>query len=374
MIYASRLPKCHLTSSPGKTTCKVPAGAGFSDMHDVISNVDFYRQGFDPLNTSNDNAAHRHFNQPRIWLGLEWLGISERHTNAIALAAIVAFFATVLLTLGRIGWSEGRIYLLALCSPAVMLGVSRGNADLIIFSLVALALLSLRRSAAVSAWIGYGLLAFAAVLKLFPIFCTVVALREPRRRALLVMAALATFFGIYIFATFVDIQLISRNSVRSPFLSYGSKVIFDRITGLGHDNSAIATACYAAAIALSFALARWIPIELPESAERWRLDAFRAGAAVYAGTFALGNNWFYRMMFVVLPLPQYRDWSRMNGKAGVYGKTGEGIAVASLWLCRYRTFEIDIVAQWLLLIFLAHGLFHTTRFASASVNALRPLP
>jgi hypothetical protein len=45
------------------------------------------------------------------------------------------------------------------------------------------------------------------------------------------------------------------------------------------------------------------PCTLPIDDQR-NLDAFRMGAAIYTGTFLLGHNWDYRLIFLVLRIPQ----------------------------------------------------------------------
>jgi len=44
------------------------------------------------------------------------------------------------------------------------------------------------------------------------------------------------------------------------------------------------------------------------------LAAFRMGASIYTGTFLLGNNWDYRLAFLVLVLPQLLEWTRSSIK------------------------------------------------------------
>ena len=39
------------------------------------------------------------------------------------------------------------------------------------------------------------------------------------------------------------------------------------------------------------------------------------GAAIYVGTFLLGNNWDYRLAFLVILVPQLVEWMRSSRKA-----------------------------------------------------------
>ena len=38
------------------------------------------------------------------------------------------------------------------------------------------------------------------------------------------------------------------------------------------------------------------------------LDSFRAGTAIYLGTFFLGNNYDYRLIFLIFAIPQLVQW------------------------------------------------------------------
>jgi hypothetical protein len=38
------------------------------------------------------------------------------------------------------------------------------------------------------------------------------------------------------------------------------------------------------------------------------------GASIYVGTFMLGNNWDYRLAFLVLVVPQLLEWTRSPNK------------------------------------------------------------
>jgi hypothetical protein len=48
------------------------------------------------------------------------------------------------------------------------------------------------------------------------------------------------------------------------------------------------------------------------------LTAFRMGASIYVGTFLLGNNWDYRLAFLILVVPQLLEWTRTRSSSGAY--------------------------------------------------------
>jgi hypothetical protein len=134
------------------------------------------------------------------------LGLGENDTLVIGLLLAVTFFLAAILVLPRqapVG--NAVVYGLALCSPAVMFGVERGNVDIALFSMVVAAGVVMRRSR-------YGpptasaLILFAAVLKLFPIAAVGMLARLPRRAAVICVSSVVGLFAVYAAATFRDIQ------------------------------------------------------------------------------------------------------------------------------------------------------------------------
>jgi hypothetical protein len=104
------------------------------------------------------------------------------------------------------------------------------------------------------------------------------------------------------------------------------------------------------------------PAPLTVSHER-NLTAFRMGASIYLGTFLLGNNWDYRLAFLVFVIPQLSQWFYLGNKK--HRVVAIGVVVAILLSCwnmilRFdpsfiplkdpanRNFVIDEFINWLL--------------------------
>jgi hypothetical protein len=61
--------------------------------------------------------------------------------------------------------------------------------------------------------------------------------------------------------------------------------------------------------------------------------AFLFGAGIYCGTYLLGTNFIYRLMFLLLCIPQLLDWQRDVGKsAGIAEQGLFGTILGALWL------------------------------------------
>jgi len=112
----------------------VPTGPSlFFDTRNVTAALDCSRLGFDPLVENPCDPWDRPMNYPRLWLALRWLGLDRSHTDALAVAFIALFIASVLLLLGRITLGQGIVVAMAICSPAVMFAIERANMDIVVF-------------------------------------------------------------------------------------------------------------------------------------------------------------------------------------------------------------------------------------------------
>jgi hypothetical protein len=91
------------------------------------------------------------FNIPPTWLWLGFLGVDGADSSWLSAAEIaVSMFVMVLLLQGR-SWYHGVIALGAISSPSVMMGIERGNLDLLILALVGSAALIYKERRVVSA-------------------------------------------------------------------------------------------------------------------------------------------------------------------------------------------------------------------------------
>src|SRR5262249_53337730 len=63
-----------------------------------------------------------------------------------------------------------------------------------------------------------------------------------------------------------------------------------------------------------------------------KLDAFWAGAAVYAGSWVFGNNYDYRLAFLVLCVPQLWEGTRPRGGPAPGAPPPPAALLAQPWL------------------------------------------
>jgi hypothetical protein len=193
-------------------------------------------------------------------------------------------------------------------------------------------------------WSG-AIIGVAIVLKLFPMFCVAVGARFSQR-TLVFVCFIIVFSFVYLADISNYIVLIRRNVPTTFMLSYGYKTIF---LGLDHMRAeaglsaigladtwiptalAILTLISAAATALiNFQRGRSF-CAVPNGVAG---TAFLFGSGIYCGTFLLGTNFIYRLMFLLLCVPQLQDWLRVKAdhrermiEAGLFA-----IILATLWL------------------------------------------
>jgi len=199
-----------------------------------------------------------------------------------------------------------------------MLLYERGNVDLAVFFLcVAIVLVADHSGYAAAA-----LLMLATVVKLFPFFGIVVLLKEARQKFIWLSAGCFLVLLSYMYVTWDSVRVSWNLTMRGKDISYGANVFFyrygqafsqyfsqwfagpqvDRLVAIGP----IILASILVFIAGVAGMRDREPLAI--SSER-NLAAFRMGASIYIGTFLLGNNWDYRLAFLILVLPQLLEWT-----------------------------------------------------------------
>jgi Glycosyltransferase family 87 len=302
----------------------------FEDMRSITSSWDCERRGIQAFpNNPCDPLPGRPANYPRLWTKLGWTGLSGADTRILGVAVAILFYLAALAVPGRLSAGEGVVYAFFLLSPPTLLGVERGNVDLLMFVLVALAVLAVRRSA----WPAGAAIAAAGILKLFPIFALAMLFRSAARfRA---AAAAALVFGGYALLTLGDIRTILRVVPREVVNSFGSRVFAQglrdaHVVTAGGRIEIIQAAVIAAGLAVAGGL--FTDRSVWRASDPYRLEAFWAGAGVFAGTWIFGNNFDYRLVFLLLCVPQLCAWVRAGGGPIPGAALALAALAATFWL------------------------------------------
>lgn len=356
----------------------VPARSpSFSDLRNITSAVDCGRLGLDPLATDPCDPWQRPMNYPRVWLSLlSAFGVQQMDTADLGIALAVAFFGSLLLLVGRANAYEGLLYSLLICSPAVMLGVERGNNDLAVFVLLSLAALGLAHEG-VRKFLSYVLIGICCVLKIYPVVALVVALRERPWVAAAVLAVGTTLFTLYVYAIHSDLLLISSVIPRAVSLSYGSQVLFLGISKGLHlpvePNKLSLLALLGVIVAACLAFMKLPkPFFVLPPAHRLRI-----GAALYVATFAFGNNFNYRLVFLLFVVPDLLLIVKNRDRNSSLALLLLALIVAALWLSPITFVPLFLLKEalnwflfaafvFILLQFLPHSLWNKAQQAAAT--------
>jgi hypothetical protein len=304
----------------------------FFDMRSVTSAWECTRRGIAVLPHNPCDPLRRPANYPSIWLWPSHLGLGVSSTAALGWATAVTFLLTAIVVIPRKATVvQGAVYGVAVCSPAVMLGIENGNVDLLVFGVVAAGVILMRRGG----W-GAALLLVAAILKLFPLFAWTALLRLPARRALLAVVAVVAAFCVYALATFDTTRAVLHSFPQVQiYYSYGIKAFWRWAANVSstyhlHVPGAVwGWAVIALAVASGVALRGRLRPRLDIAACDRDLDLFVAGASIYVGTFSLAQNFDYRLAFLLLTIPQLYSWARARR---MVAHAGLALVMATLWL------------------------------------------
>jgi hypothetical protein len=280
----------------------------FADLRAITHLSTTISLGFDPMEHHPGDPWQRPFNYPPVWKLLPLIGVSPHHTTVLGILLIGLFLIGLYLPFSDLSWAQSAYLMFGVLSPAVLLGIERANVDLLIYFLMALAVWMMRRSIA---WAAI-LIQTAVFLKLYPLF-GLISLAQAQKRAFLIIIALSLGAStLYFLTSFREILLTFKNTPKSYNLSYGIGVIPKRLERSQFAPYArvalILTSTTAVAIVMvGYFFGRKFDLSNDYQSERY-LNAFQVGSAIYIGTFLLGNNFDYRLMFLLLTIPQLFWW------------------------------------------------------------------
>src|SRR5262245_1682557 len=363
----------------------------FLDARFVTATLDCYRLGYDPYIENPCDPYRRTMNYPRIWLSFAWLGLTKNHTVLVGAGLAAIFFGSFLCWVGRPNPAQSLIFAIFLCSPHVMWIVERGNMDQVIFILLASSL-TLARWYPKTRPVLYLSIIVSSILKLYPIAGMLVVVRNIPRRAFAWGTSILLAFSVYIFFTWPDPILIARSTPTSFWWSYGRLTVFEFVedklraeAGIAIRHSYLVVSSLVAVAIASIIALLWARKIRETPPDTHHLDSFLIGSGIYIGTFLIGNNFDYKMIFLVLLLPQLFDWLRDRSEFVRPAYLVLGSLMLSTWgesslaWIRHRTYGnapasgilLQESASWLLfaLLLMFNFLIMRSRWASSTVRS-----
>ncbi len=349
----------------------------FSDFRLIPGSAESYRAGIEPTQRNPGDPHKRIFNYPAFWRLFFYTGITQSDTVWIVVVMLALFFVSVFLFPQGITILDSIALLFVIFSPASMLLYERGNVDLIVFFLCAMIVLSTDHSLFITS----ALLVFAMIVKLYPFFGVTVLLKESRSR--FIGSFLVCLGGLvaYLYVTSKSVKAAWGLTMRGNEISYGTNVFFFRYSqyfsnlfGIPLNTPVLKYGPIVLALALIMiaGLFGLSDRALLTASSLKNLAAFRMGASIYVGTFLLGNNWDYRLAFLILVMPQLLQWSKDTDRRNRFVVAAVlALVFLSCWhfivwfapsliSVKEPIFIIDEIANWMLV-----GGFSYLLFASA---------
>ena len=291
----------------------------FADARVITSGLETKALGLDPLIDNPRDPWGRKMNYPRIWQMLYLMGVNQSQTVYFGITFAILFVSGIyFFTPSTISEGVAKFLILCVFSPAILLGVERGNNDLVIFFLLAVAIFFTRKITVLAITNAAGALLAAFLLKLFPLFGLGLFLSLKKKSALMALLLALVFVVVYGLATSCDLQLIRQATPQIPHLSYGIDVVWMIYGGdFPHLKKTLKLLCYIACCAcFLLAFQRGCGQKFNEAGDADRdqsnINAFRVGSGIYVGTFLLGTNFDYRLVFLLFVIPQLVTWSKMH--------------------------------------------------------------
>lgn len=305
----------------------------FLDFLLIPGSAESIRAGYNPAVQNPFDPQGRIFNYPQIWYLILRSPIDSTWTVPLSLSLIILFFISAAIFPGKLDRFAVWMLLLILFSSALMLGVERANVDLIFFSCLTLALI-LSESAPLGS---FGFLMLSVLFKVYPIFGVGYFLKFEKKRALKYIFSAIALTSLYFVVTYQDMLHVFSTTMKGDDLSYGWGVLplffENRLENLYPGVRLVfllgmlGILFRAAALAIS---RRRAAAEI--SGDLRNLSAFWLGAGIYTGTFMLGNNWDYRLMFLLFTVPQLAEWAQQgNSYLGRTARIALMTLVVSCW-------------------------------------------
>lgn len=294
----------------------LPLRVPFADTAYVMAQLECWRAGIDVYVSNPCDIFGRTQAYPPIWLRLWFLPGSPRASVPLALLLAVGFIIS-LAVLPRIERKRDVILLLAaIASPVTGFAVERGNADLLIFILAAIVVITAELSfpGRCAGYVG-GVL--AALLKLYPIFLLALLFREKPRVAAAFGLVLASLWLSVAWLWHTELAHALANLPRPPYwydgpgarkLAEGLLVAAGSVIGHAGPDPRAVTALSITQLLAAGACALLLACRSAFTAALGTLNSREdlclvVGGLLFCGCFVAGVSIAYREIFLLFALP-----------------------------------------------------------------------
>jgi len=319
----------------------------FLDTETVLSAVRCFRDGVDVFAVNPCDPLRRVFDYSPLWLLLAKLPVTQAWLTPAGLGVGVTFIASLaLLPPGRGAAETGRI-IVGVLSPAVAFNVERGNNDLVLFVLAAVAAALACRTPMLRL-VGYAAALLAGLLKYYPMTLMAMVTRERPGRFLAVAAGSLAVVALFLATMGHDLARALRLIPVGPWFGdmFGWSILAG---GLAKEYDWPSGAAIALRVTLSLvALGAGVAIGLRPAlaaaldrlTDRERM-ALLAGSLLILSCFFTAQNIGYRAMHLVLTLPALTALGRIH--VGRPWSATTYTVLALLWSSGWRNWIASLI-------------------------------
>lgn len=313
----------------------VPAySSPFLDLQLITAGAESHAAGYDPTFLNPFDPFQRPVNYPRIWNLFFLLPVDLSNTVQIGLALIAAFAVCLFIFVPSIDNLTAILMGSIIFSSDVLLGIERGNVDIVFFVLLAISLYLSDRNKAYS----FGILVLSILFKIYPAFSAGYFLEQNNEKSFRWIMGSFGVLLIYLLITFQDMVHIFQLTVTGrpgggTYLSFGANVLSLFLASNFHLQVRLVNTIFSllALIILFSTVFAALRSDWSLSVDdAGYIKAFRAGAGIYIGAFLLGSNYDYRFMFLIFIIPQLAIWIRKKNSSGLAGAALVGVFL-SCW-------------------------------------------
>lgn len=284
----------------------------FGDFRVIPAAVESAKQGLDPMVSNPADPRGRPLNYPRLWLIVARPFTGEAGVIAAGLLFATLFSLAVgwLVAIQRTTGASLAIMALAL-SSSTWLALERGNNDLLIFALIALALYIPWKYRA-------ALIGLAALLKVYPVAaCVLKALRDRTKFNI----GVAAVVSVALAATYADLIRITQVTEESGMLSFGIRSVVLLFSSVSPPLPLWPiAAAFGAGTVIALGLA--FVVRLQDKALVFEREGLLIAGGLWLFCFVTTSNWDYRLILLLLTVsyflrPGLKRWERILGWSAV---------------------------------------------------------
>lgn len=308
----------------------------FADFLFILAGSDCAAMGINIVVENPCDPWGRAHNYGLLWLEIGRLGLTRDDITWLALTINAIFLSIAAIVISPSTLLQSVVTIFFLVSPAVMLGLERANADLLIFSLLALSFYMIYSSNLFLITFGCLIILFAGILKLYPVVILPVLIfyySASRIKFALLMTTLFLFI-LYIFLNWHDVaHLIGVIPNITWYYSMGGELLFSRLGYELTDSTRNATYLMGFGAILAgiiwgcrLTVTQHDPVR-HNGENDWTGMLYLSGAVLVVFSFVIKNSFDYRNIFFLFLLPLLFRLVFTPGIDGQRKKIASGIVV-----------------------------------------------